>query len=227
MSRCGSGARVGPDELGSDEVILATGSPRASQTSWASTTRRWSVISTSCATTSRSAGARRDHGRRRIGFDVAEYLTQSGPSATVEADRSTRSGASTRPTATAAGSSNLPENCPRGDLCSSAKRPRSVKAREDHRLDPPHRTEEARVRMVPGVTYERIDDAGLHVNVDGTAQVLDVETIVVCRTGTAAHCSRNLSPPAFPCRSSGAPDVAAELDAKRAISRATEVAAAL
>ena len=45
-----------------------------------------------------------------------------------------------------------------------------------------HRTElkQRGVRMVPGVTYERIDDAGLHVNVDGTAQVLDVETIVVC-----------------------------------------------
>ncbi|HET7031480.1 MAG TPA: NADPH-dependent 2,4-dienoyl-CoA reductase, partial [Casimicrobiaceae bacterium] len=36
------------------------------------------------------------------------------------------------------------------------------------------------VTMMPGVVYERIDDAGLHVLVDSAARVLDVDTVVVC-----------------------------------------------
>ena len=92
-----------------------------------------------------------------------------------------------------------------------------------------HRTELKKrgVRMVPGVTYERIDDAGLHVNVDGTAQVLDVETIVVC-TGQEPQRAllAELESAGVSVQVIGGADVAAELDAKRAIKQGTEVAAA-
>jgi 2,4-dienoyl-CoA reductase (NADPH2) len=84
------------------------------------------------------------------------------------------------------------------------------------------------VTMVPGVTYERIDDAGLHVRIDGATRVLDVDTIVVC-AGQMPR--RDL---ADPLRAAGATvtliggaDVAIELDAKRAIAQGTEVALAL
>ena len=36
------------------------------------------------------------------------------------------------------------------------------------------------VRMIPGVAYRRVDDAGLHVAVEGADRVLEVDTIVVC-----------------------------------------------
>jgi 2,4-dienoyl-CoA reductase (NADPH2) len=36
------------------------------------------------------------------------------------------------------------------------------------------------VQMLAGVEYLKIDDAGLHVNVDGAPQVLDVDTVVIC-----------------------------------------------
>ena len=36
------------------------------------------------------------------------------------------------------------------------------------------------VRMISGVAYRRVDDAGLHVAVEGTDRVLEVDTIVVC-----------------------------------------------
>ncbi|MDE0172921.1 MAG: FAD-dependent oxidoreductase [Defluviicoccus sp.] len=36
------------------------------------------------------------------------------------------------------------------------------------------------VRMIPGVAYRRVDDAGLHVAVEGTDRVLEVDTVVVC-----------------------------------------------
>ena len=36
------------------------------------------------------------------------------------------------------------------------------------------------VTQVRGATYDRIDDAGLHVTVDGTPRVLDVDHVVIC-----------------------------------------------
>ena len=81
------------------------------------------------------------------------------------------------------------------------------------------------VRQVSGVTYDRVDDAGLHVTVDGEPQVLDVDHVVLCAgqesvrdlydaLGSGAHLI-------------GGADVAAELDAKRAIEQGTRVVAAL
>jgi 2,4-dienoyl-CoA reductase (NADPH2) len=87
------------------------------------------------------------------------------------------------------------------------------------------------VHQHTGVNYERIDDAGLHLSF-GTERrdptVLDVETIVLC-TGQE---SVNALGPALVERGVsvhviGGADVAAELDAKRAIRLGTEVTAAL
>ena len=36
------------------------------------------------------------------------------------------------------------------------------------------------VKTIPGVAYRRVDDAGLHIAVEGTGRVLEVDTIVVC-----------------------------------------------
>ena len=82
--------------------------------------------------------------------------------------------------------------------------------------------------MVPGVTYERIDDAGLHLTIDEKAQVLDVDTIVVC-TGQEPQREllADLQAAGADVAVIGGADVAAELDAKRAIKQGTEVAAAL
>jgi 2,4-dienoyl-CoA reductase (NADPH2) len=80
-----------------------------------------------------------------------------------------------------------------------------------------------------GVNYERIDDEGLHIThgEDHTdPQVLDVDTIVLC-TGQE---SVNTLGPELAARGVrvhvvGGADVAAELDAKRAIRQGTELAA--
>ncbi|HJQ06445.1 MAG TPA: NADPH-dependent 2,4-dienoyl-CoA reductase [Nocardioides sp.] len=83
------------------------------------------------------------------------------------------------------------------------------------------------VHQVSGATYDLIDDAGLHITVtaaDGTVtqQVLDVDHVVICAgqesVRTLVRDSRTVI---------GGADVAAELDAKRAIKQGTEVAAAL
>ncbi|WP_433832403.1 FAD-dependent oxidoreductase [Actinoplanes sp. CA-015351] len=81
---------------------------------------------------------------------------------------------------------------------------------------------DAGVTMLRGVSYERIDDEGLHL---GTG-VLAVDTIVLCAGQTSV---RDLVAPlqerGVTVHVIGGADVAAELDAKRAIRQATELAA--
>jgi 2,4-dienoyl-CoA reductase (NADPH2) len=99
-----------------------------------------------------------------------------------------------------------------------------------------HRTvlKDSGVHLVPGVAYDRIDDAGLHVRVGvtddspGEAQVLDVDHVVVC-TGQESERSLfdQLVEAGVEAHLIGGADVAAELDAKRAIRQGTETAAAL
>ncbi len=93
-----------------------------------------------------------------------------------------------------------------------------------------HRTslKSRQVQMIAGVTYRRIDDAGLHVSVGERDMLIPADTIVVCAGQEpqrelhadllAAGCSVHLI---------GGADVAAELDAKRAIKQGTELAVAL
>jgi 2,4-dienoyl-CoA reductase (NADPH2) len=87
---------------------------------------------------------------------------------------------------------------------------------------------QSRVRQLSGASYDRVDDAGLHLTVDGEPLLLEVDHVVLCagqesvrslydelvEAGAAAHLI-------------GGADVAAELDAKRAIEQGTRVAAAL
>ncbi len=87
------------------------------------------------------------------------------------------------------------------------------------------------VEMVGGVNYERIDSAGLHVS-DGEARenprVIEADTIVLCagqvseRSLADALIEDGITPHII-----GGADVAAELDAKRAIDQGTRLAATL
>ena len=84
------------------------------------------------------------------------------------------------------------------------------------------------VEMIAGVSYERIDNAGLHITVNGEAKTLPVDTIVVC---AGQESQRELQAPLEAAGISvsliGGADVASELDAKRAIDQGTRLAASL
>lgn len=85
------------------------------------------------------------------------------------------------------------------------------------------------VEQISGATYERIDDAGLHIRLeDGETRVLAVDNVVLC---AGQESVRDLVDPLTAAGVNvhvvGGADVAAELDAKRAIRQGTEVAAAL
>ncbi|GGN01534.1 NADPH-dependent 2,4-dienoyl-CoA reductase [Terrabacter tumescens] len=82
-----------------------------------------------------------------------------------------------------------------------------------------------------GVNYERVDDAGLHIShgeEHSDPQVLDVDTIIVC---TGQESVNTLGPELVAAgvrvHVIGGADVAAELDAKRAIRQGTELAATI
>ena len=81
------------------------------------------------------------------------------------------------------------------------------------------------VTMLSGVVYERIDDAGLHIRVDGETRVLAVDTIVVC-AGQEPRRERahELAQARIAYTLIGGADVAVELDAERAIDQGTRVA---
>jgi len=84
------------------------------------------------------------------------------------------------------------------------------------------------VRMLANVRYERIDDEGLHISIDGTPQLLSVDHVVVC---AGQHSNRELADElaanGVACHLIGGAKAAAELDAKTAIRQGAELAAAL
>ncbi|MEU4302028.1 NADPH-dependent 2,4-dienoyl-CoA reductase [Kitasatospora aureofaciens] len=165
-----------------------------------------------------------------IGFDVAEFLTDQGDEASLN------------PPVFQAKWGIDPEYRERGGLRTPErpKPPRSVHLLQRrtskvgaglgkttgwiHRTELKHRG----VTMVAGATYDLIDDAGLHFTVDGERQLLPVDTVVLCtgqeprRDLDEALRERGLSVHVI-----GGADVAAELDAKRAIKQGTELAATI
>ena len=84
------------------------------------------------------------------------------------------------------------------------------------------------VEMLSGVTYERIDDAGLHISTKGQSQCLPVDTVVVCAGQEACReLEAGLRAARIPLSLIGGADTAAELDAQRAIDQGTRLAAVL
>jgi len=165
-----------------------------------------------------------------IGFDVAEFLTQGAPSPTTDIARWTREwGVDT--TLEHRGGLDKPE---------VEASPREVwllqrtAGRPGKRLNKTtgwvHRAalKAKGVKMMGGVTYEKIDDAGLHITLDGKPQTLGVDNVIIC---AGQEPNRRLADELIalgtPVHVIGGADVAAELDAKRAIRQATELAATL
>lgn len=85
-----------------------------------------------------------------------------------------------------------------------------------------------RVQMINAVQYDKIDDDGLHISQNGDSRVLDVDNVVIC----AGQVSKNdlyepLRSAGVSVHLIGGADVAAELDAKRAIDQGSRLAATL
>ncbi len=161
-----------------------------------------------------------------IGFDVAEYLLDE-----------------------AAGMSEVPRfldywgvdaniATPGGLKAPQAAKPRRQITMLQRKPESPGRTlgkstgwilkarlRKAGVKMLPGVRYEAIDDRGLHISLNGAAQVLQVDHVVLC-AGQESNRDlyRALSDAGLRPHLIGGAERAEELDALRAIEQATQLA---
>jgi 2,4-dienoyl-CoA reductase (NADPH2) len=166
-----------------------------------------------------------------IGFDVATLITHAGPSAALDIPTFCREW----------GVDFV--NHPRGGVTGvemrieQADREVVILQRRDgapgktlgrttgwtHRLSLVRRG----VKLLGGVSYLKIDDAGLHTLVNGEPMLFEVDTVIICagqepeRSLYDALVARGLK-----ARLIGGAHEAAELDAKRAIAEATELALA-
>ena len=81
------------------------------------------------------------------------------------------------------------------------------------------------VKMIPAVSYQKIDDDGLHVMINGELQILNVDHVVIC---AGQEPRRELVDPLHAAGKTvhliGGCDVAMELDARRAIAQGTRLA---
>ncbi|MES0832254.1 NADPH-dependent 2,4-dienoyl-CoA reductase [Nocardiopsis tropica] len=165
-----------------------------------------------------------------IGFDVAEFLTDGGEGASRDPDVFFRQwGVDTGHTA--AGGLRTPERqAPPRTVHLLQRKADKVGAGLGkttgwiHRLELRHRG----VEMIAGVSYDRIDDEGLHLTVGDDKTVLDVDTVVLCAGQEPRRdLADELAAAGIGVHVIGGADVAAELDAKRAVDQGTRLAAAL
>lgn len=84
------------------------------------------------------------------------------------------------------------------------------------------------VEMIAGVSYDKIDDEGLHISVKGKTSILPVDNIVICAGQEPLRgLADELQGRGVKVHLIGGADVAAELDAKRAIKQGSQIAAEL
>jgi 2,4-dienoyl-CoA reductase (NADPH2) len=88
-----------------------------------------------------------------------------------------------------------------------------------------------RVEMIGGVNYERLDDRGLHVSFGAAREkptLIEVDTVVLCAgQEPLRELAASLGAAGLRAHLIGGADIAAELDAKRAIDQGTRLAARL
>ncbi|ABE55183.1 2,4-dienoyl-CoA reductase [Shewanella denitrificans OS217] len=84
------------------------------------------------------------------------------------------------------------------------------------------------VKTMTGVSYEKFDEQGLHITIDDKPQILAVDNVVLC-AGQESNRTllEEMKATGLPVHLIGGVDVAAELDAKRAIRQGAELAMAL
>jgi len=165
-----------------------------------------------------------------IGFDVAEFLTQDAPSPTTDVMRWSHEWGVDM-AYTHRGGLAKPEPEPaRREVWLLQRTPGTPGRRLNKTTGWVHRAalKMKNVKMLGGVGYERIDDAGLHVTIDGVTQCIQVDNVVVCAGQEPRRDLQvGLAAAGIAVHLIGGADVAAELDAKRAIAQGTRLAAEL
>ena len=223
---------------GYDEVILATGvQPRMPDIDGIEPT---SVISYLDALKNRKPVGKRVAvvGAGGIGFDVSEFITHQGASAALDTDEFMKEWGVDFSGQHRGGvkgvKAQLPE--PARQVYLLQRKSSKIGKNLGKTTGWIHRTslKNREVQMIPGVTYRKIDDEGLHITVtakraeQGEDKLLPVDTIIICAgQDPMRELQAELEAANVPTHLIGGADVAAELDAKRAINLGCYLAAEL
>ncbi|MGE8297013.1 MAG: FAD-dependent oxidoreductase [Pseudomonas sp.] len=229
-------SRVSADELvkgGFDEIILATGIvPRTPEIPGIDHPK---VIGYLDAILERKPVGQKVAviGAGGIGFDVSEYITHQGKATSLDRDAFWKEwGIDTALEARGGVAGVQPQPHPAAREVFLLQRKKSkVGDGLGKTTGWIHRTglKNKKVQMLNSVEYLKIDDAGLHIRVaDGQPQVLPVDTVIVCAgQDPLRELQQGLESAGQRVHLIGGADVAAELDAKRAINQGSRLAAEL
>ncbi|MFM7403434.1 MAG: FAD-dependent oxidoreductase, partial [Erythrobacter sp.] len=164
-----------------------------------------------------------------IGFDVAEFITHDGPSGALDVEVFAKEWGidfKNHPRGGVTGVTPVVQSNGREVWLLQRKTSAVGKGLGrttgwTHRLTLQRRG----VKMVAGVEYDRIDDAGLHLSIEGEPKLLEVDTIIICAGQLPARTLHDeLVAKGANASLIGGAFEAAELDAKQAIKQATELA---
>lgn len=225
--------RVTAEQLaaaGHDEVVIATGvtprTPEIPGVDHASVVSYLDVLRDGAPVGERVAIV----GAGGIGFDVAEYLTDSGDKASLDPATYFKQWGVDMDYRDRGGLTEPVRPAPPRTVHLLQRKTSKVGQGLGKTTGWIHRTElrHRGVAMVNGATYDRIDDEGLHITVGDEQRTIPVDTVVLC-TGQEPRRGlyEELIAAGVDAHLIGGADVAAELDAKRAIKQGTELAAAL
>ena len=117
-----------------------------------------------------------------IGFDVAEFLGHSGPSTALDTDAFMKEWGVDQTMSVRGGLVEPEEPAPARQITLCQRKPGKLGANLGKTTGWIHRAtlKNRGVTMLASCSYTRIDDKGLHLLVDGQAQVLEVDHVVVC-----------------------------------------------
>ena len=217
-----------PDDLRHyDEVIVATGvTPRSPGIEGEARALGYADVLNGAPVGRRVAIV----GAGGIGFDVAEFLVHKGVSPTLEPDLWRREWGVGDPAETRGGLVPPHPEPPARDvwlLQRKAEKPGRGLGKTTGWI---HRAALAAkgVRMIGGVAYDRILPEGLVIRRDGVEELVPVDTVVLCAGQEPARgLADRLAEAGIAHHVIGGADVAAELDAKRAIDQGARLAARL
>ncbi|MGH1336517.1 MAG: FAD-dependent oxidoreductase [Aureispira sp.] len=166
-----------------------------------------------------------------IGFDVAEYLSHKGVSSSVDVPTYMREWGVDMAIENRAGLLNDYEipTAPR-EIYLLQRSEGKVGGRLGKTTGFGHRAslKKRKVNMMNKVKYIKIDDQGLHILVDEQPQVLEVDNVIICAGQVPfKELAETLKSTGGDPYLIGGADVAAELDAKRAINQGARLAASL
>jgi len=222
--------RVTPEDIdngGFDEVILATGiiprTPEIEGVDHPKVLNYLDVLKHKKSVGNKVAVI----GAGGIGFDVSEYLSHEGEATSQNIEAFMKEWGVDMTLQARGGIEGVQAETPSSprEVYLLQRKSSKVGAKLGKTTGWIHRTglKNKGVNMIPGCSYDKIDDQGIHISIGDKTEVLDVDNVIICAgQDPLRELVEGLQTPHHLI---GGADVAAELDAKRAIDQGVRLAA--